>query len=162
MRGNKATQFVFFQMIAFLIILSLGSCKKETNPEDQAMLNPPVRTYIVTARIDKKGTNSNSDGTAVLKGEYSEATKSLTYKLEYKDLIPELITFRNGPKGSVGGLIKEIYRSSGNAVSTPLSGSLSLSPLQERNLLKGLWFVSINTLKLTPEISGYLTLKQKP
>lgn len=162
MGDNKATLFIYLRMIAVLMVLSLVSCKKEANPEDQAMLNPPVRTYIVTARIDKKGTNSDSEGTAVLKGEYNEATKLLTYKLEYKDLTPELITFRNGSKGSVGVLIKEVYRNSISTASAPLSGSLSLTPLQERNLLKGLWFVSINTLKLAPEISGYLTLKQKP
>ncbi|WEK21561.1 MAG: hypothetical protein P0Y49_10470 [Candidatus Pedobacter colombiensis] len=161
MGDTKATRFDFLQIIALLMLLCFGSCKKQDNQEDKAMLNPPVRTYIVTARIDKKGTNSNSEGTAVLKGEYDEATKLLSYKLEYSALVPELITFRNGPKGSVGVLIKELYRNSGKAISLPLSGSLLLSPLQERNLLKGQWFVSINTLELTPEISGYLTLKQK-
>lgn len=161
MRDTKANRLIFLQVIAVLIILNCFSCKKDGDNIEQAKLNPPVKSYIVTARIDKKGTNSNSEGTAILKGTYDEATKLLDYKLEYKNLIPELITFRNGPKGTVGILVKEVYRSNGKINVTAISGSVALNPLQERNLLKGLWFVSINTLKLTPEISGYLTLKQK-
>jgi|GEM_PF-1033771 len=162
MRDKKATRLIFLQVFGLLLAMLSGfSCKKDGDNIEQAMLNPPVRSYIVTARIDKKGTNSSSEGTAILKGTYDEATKLLNYKLEYKDLIPELISFRNGAKGSVGTLIKEVYRSDGKMNATTVSGSVSLNPLQERNLLKGVWFVSINTLKLTPEISGYLTLKQK-
>nr|WP_226905030.1 hypothetical protein [Pedobacter schmidteae] len=160
MRDIRATTFNLWGF-AMGIALFFFSCKKDGNDAEQPMLNPPVKSYIVIARIDKKGTNSNSEGTAVLKGTYDEATKLLSYKLEYKDLIPELITFRYGSKGSAGTLIKELYRSSGKANILTVSGSVSLTPLQERNLLKGLWFVSVNTLKLSPEISGYLTLKQK-
>jgi hypothetical protein len=161
MRDTKATRLIFLLMVTMLIMLNCFSCKKEGESIEQAKLNPPVKSYVVTARIDKKGTNSNSEGTAILKGTYDEATKLLNYKLEYKDLNPELITFRTGAKGTVGTLVKEVYRSNGKATIASVSGSVSLSPLQERNLLKGLWFVSINTLKLSPEISGYLTLKQQ-
>lgn len=161
MRDNKANRKMFLQGIVLLILWQGFSCKKEVDNIEQAMLNPPVKSYIITARIDKKGTNSNSEGTAVLKGTYDEATKLLEYKLEYKDLVPELITFRSGGKGTAGVLVKEVYRISEKMNSMTVSGTIALSPLQERNLLKGLWFVSINTLKLSPEISGYLTFKQK-
>jgi len=153
---NKTKKNLLLQMLIILPVC-FGSCKKEET-SDAAKIKPPVRSYVVTARIDKKGTNTNSEGTAVLHGEYSEETKILTYSLDYKDIVPQLITLRSGAKGTVGALVKDIYVA-GTRVA--LSGTYSLSPLQERNLLKGLWFVAVNTQAMSPEISGVLTLKQK-
>lgn len=145
-----------------LAVLFVVSCKKELAIQNEAKIKPPVRTYVVTARIDKKGTNTNSEGTAVLKGSYDESSKELQYVLEYENCIPEAITLRSGPKGSAGFLIKELYRkNTGSAPDEPLKGALKLSPLQERNLLKGQWFVAVSTILMSPEISGTLTLKQK-
>jgi len=141
-------------VIIFAFVLS---CKKEETG-DSAKIKPPVRSYVVTARIDKKGTNSNSPGTAVLHGEYSEESKILSYKLEYMDIVPQLITLRSGAKGTVGTLVKEIYLA---GTKPALSGTYTLNPLQERTLLKGQWFVAVNTSAMNPEISGILTLKQK-
>jgi hypothetical protein len=152
----------FVPQMVLLFALCCFACKKGLVAE-QARIKPPVREYIVTARIDKKGTNSNSEGTAVLKGYYSEESKSLNYSLEYKDVIPRLITLRSGAKGSAGTFIKELYNreKESQEAGKPLAGSLTLSPLQERNLLKGQWFVAVNTASMNPEISGILTLKQK-
>lgn len=147
-------------IVAAGLFLGTG-CKKPEGSED-TRIKPPVRTYVVTARIDKKGTNSNSEGTAVLKGTYDEGTKELNYTLEYKDLVPQLITLRSGAKGSVGTLVKELYKHTDEKASPlPVKGGFTLTSLQERTLLKGQWFVAIGTLTLNPEISGILTLKQK-
>jgi len=144
-----------------LILFCILSCKKQ-QPAEDARIEPPVRTYIVTARIDKKGTNSTSEGTGVLKGSYDEQSKLFIYSVEYKDINPFLITLRSGVKGTVGELIKEIYKNGGTVeVKQPIGGSLKLTPLQERNLLKGLWFVAIGTGTTAPEISGSVTLKQQ-
>lgn len=150
---------------AWIVITGMwlyGTGCKKIDSIGETKVKPPVRTYIVTARIDKKGTNSNSEGTAMLIGTYDEGTKALSYTLEYKNLVPQLITLRSGAKGSVGTLISEIYKKSDNKVAALLlKGGFILSPLQERNLLKGQWFVAIGTVTLNPEISGILTLKQK-
>lgn len=147
---------------AVLLLLSVWGCRKEIAQEDDAKVKPPVRTYIVTARIDKKGTNSNSAGTAVLKGEYDESTKVLSYTLECSNIDPVLVTLRSGAKGTVGAMIAEVYRNKGEGqISYPLKGSYTLSSLQERNMLKGLWSVAVNSAAMSPEISGVLTLKQK-
>lgn len=160
MSKNITGRFEWKVMAVCILLYGLG-CKKIDGIAD-TKIKPPIRTYVVTARIDKKGTNSNSEGTAVLKGTYDEGTKALSYTLEYKDLVPQLITLRSGAKGSVGTLIQEIYKkSSEKEASLPIKGGFTLSPLQERNLLKGQWFVAIGTLTLNPEISGILTLKQK-
>ena len=146
----------------FFILFFMVGCKKKEDVAEEAKVKPPVRSYIVTARIDKKGTNSNSEGTAVLKGEYDEGTKVLSYSLEFKNIDPILITLRSGAKGSVGSLITEIYKQiAGKVAPVAVKGSFTLSPLQERNLLKGKWFVAIHTLTMSPEISGVLTLKQQ-
>jgi len=149
-------------LMAFLLLSAVLACKKELAQEDDAKVKPPVRTYVVTARIDKKGTNSNSEATAVLKGEYDESTKVLVYTLECEKIEPVLITLRSGAKGSIGAMIAEIYRKKPEVpVVYPVKGLYTLSPLQERNLLKGLWTVAVNSASMTPEISGVLTLKQK-
>lgn len=158
MWGIKNQGLIFLRMGLFSLIFCLWTCKKV--PVADQKIKPPVRFYLVIARIDKKGTNTNSEGTAVLKGAYDEGTKLLSYKLEYKDLVPEEISLRKGTKGSKGTLTAILYKNTGATVPLPLSGTLTLSPLQERNLLKGLWFVAINTLAKSPEISGVLTLKQ--
>ena len=92
-------------IVTCILFCGLG-CKKIDSIAD-TKIKPPIRTYVVTARIDKKGTNSNSEGTAVLKGTYDEGTKALSYTLEYKDLEPQLITLRSGAKGSVGTLMRK-------------------------------------------------------
>lgn len=152
-------------MLVIAVLLCFVSCKKELGTmEDEARIKAPVRSYIVTARIDKKGTNSASEGTAVLKGLYDEETKILSYTVEYKDIAPLGIMLKSGAKGTAGTLIQDIYKKTNEKVtstSVTVSGSIILTPLQERNLLKGLWFVTVNTIVLAPEISGYLTLKQK-
>jgi hypothetical protein len=156
---NKKVRFLLKICIA-CILFSMGACKKEITV-DQAKVKPPVRMYVVTARIDKKGTNSNSLGTGVLKGMYDEDTKILSYSIEYDKVTPLLVTLRSGKKGTEGSLVKQLYKvEKETQIPAKISGSFLLNPLQERGLLKGLWFVAINTIMMSPEISGGLTLKQ--
>jgi hypothetical protein len=146
----------------FFILFFIAGCKKKEDLAEEAKVKPPLRTYIVTARVDKKGTNSNSEGTAVLKGNYDEGTKVLSYAVEFKNINPTLIALRSGAKGTVGSLITEVYKQTpGKVPAKVIKGDFTLSPLNERNLLKGQWFVAISTLTLSPEISGVLTLKQQ-
>ncbi|WP_316746473.1 hypothetical protein [Pedobacter gandavensis] len=158
MRGVKGQGFTLFKIGVFWMIMVFGSCKKQS--ETNQKIKPPVRSYVVTARVDKKGTNTDSEGKAVLKGKYDEGSKLLSYSLEYETIVPDQISLRNGVKGSKGTLIQEIKLPAGSTNPVPLSGTIVLTPLQERNLLKGYWFVAINTLQRSPEISGVLTLKQ--
>lgn len=146
------------RVLLVLLFVALSACKKVASTEE-AKINPPVRSYVITARIDKKGTNTVSEGVGILKGTYDEETKVLTYSLDYEKIVPTLITLRSGAKGTTGVVIKELHQD--GSLQLPISGALSLSPLQERNLLKGLWFVAINSTIASPDISGILTLKQK-
>ncbi len=157
---RKSSLYVALGKVSVLMLFVLFSCKKKPLTEE-ARINPPIRTYIITARIDKKGTNTNSEGTGVLKGSYDEGTKTLAYKLDFEKIIPTLITLRSGTKGSVGELVLELYKSEEQVSILNIQGKFNLTPLQERNLLKGLWFIAISTKSASPEISGVLNLKQK-
>lgn len=158
MWGFKDQGFTWFKIGVLWTMIVFGGCKKES--ESSQKIKPPVRSYVVTARVDKKGANTDSEGTAVLKGKYDEGTKLLSYSLEYEKLVPSEISLRTGVKGSKGTLVQEIKLPNGSSTAAPLSGSIVLTPLQERYLLKGYWFVAINTLERSPDISGILTLKQ--
>ncbi|QNK61854.1 CHRD domain-containing protein [Pedobacter sp. PAMC26386] len=160
MKVRESSLYAALGKVLFLVIFALLSCKKKSSTEE-TRINPPVRAYLITARIDKKGTNTNAEGTGILNGSYDEGSKQLSYTLSFKDIAPSLITIRSGIKGSVGELVKEIYKSKGQISTLEISGGFTLTPLQERNLLKGLWFVAINTVSVAPDISGVLTLKQK-
>ena len=86
-------------MLVVAMLMCFISCKKGiVTAEDEAKIKAPIRSYIVTARIDKKGTNSSSEGTAVLKGLYDEETKILSYTIEYKDIAPKGIMLKSAPK----------------------------------------------------------------
>ncbi|MBB5634171.1 hypothetical protein HDF26_003165 [Pedobacter cryoconitis] len=160
MKVRESSLYTALGKVLFLVIFVFLSCKKNSSSEE-TRINPPVRAYVITARIDKKGTNTNSEGTGILNGSYDEGSKKLAYVLSFKNIAPSLITIRSGIKGSVGELVKEIYKSNGEISVLEISGGFTLTPLQERNLLKGLWFVAMNTVSSSPEISGVLTLKQK-
>lgn len=154
----KGQGFTLFKIGLLWIIMAFGGCKKES--EGSQKIKPPVRSYVVTARIDKKGANTDSEGTAVLKGKYEEGTKLLSYALEYKNVLPLEISLRTGMKGSKGTLVQVIKLPEGSNKLAPLKGTITLTSLQERYLLRGYWFVAINTMERTPDISGSLTLKQ--
>ena len=149
----------FVGLFVVVTLFSVAACKKEQSTES-ARIKPPIRSYIVTARADKKGTNSNSAGSAVLKGQYDEETKMLVYSIDYTDIEPQVMTLRYGPKGSAGTFIKELYNIHNGKLSV-IKGDLELTPLQERNLLKGLWFLAVSSKTMSPEISGVLTYKQQ-
>lgn len=157
---NKATPLLFWPLMVAILFLFIVGCKKQSTT-DESKIKPPVRSYVVTARVDKKGTNSNSEGTALLHGEYQEETKVLSYKIDYTNIVPQLIALRSGAKGTQGSLVKELFKNLDRASIQSVSGTITLSPLQERALLKGQWFVVVNTLTMSPEIAGILTLKQK-
>lgn len=154
----KGQGFTLFKIGVLWMMIVFGGCKKQS--ESSQKIKPPVRSYSVTARIDKKGANTDSEGIAVLKGKYDEGSKLLSYSLEYDKIVPLEIGLRTGVKGSKGTLVQVIKQPEGSPITAPLSGSIVLTPLQERYLLKGYWFVAINTLERSPDISGILTLKQ--
>ena len=125
MKVRESSLYAALGKVLFLIVFVLLSCKKKSSTEE-TRINPPIRTYIITARINKKGTNTNAEGTGTLNGSYDEGSKQLLYTLSFEDIAPTLITIRSGVKGSVGELVKEIYKSKGQVSTLKISGEFTL------------------------------------
>lgn len=144
----------------FFTLFMASSCAK--SEEELTRVKAPLRNYTVTARLDNKQAGTDSKATGILKGTYSETTKLFTYKLSYEGLTPTLIKIEKGAKGALGTVIVEIARNDSSYYKSPLIGGKKLNSLQERDLIKGLWFISIESASYKPnEIRGMVTIKQK-
>jgi hypothetical protein len=139
-------------------ILLVAAC---TKPEiEQIKVKAPLRNYVVTARLDNKQAETESHATGLLKGTYSEKTKLFTYTLKYENLTPVAISINKGTRGATGTVVIKIMNAE-NAVTSPFSGEKYLSSLEERDLIKGLWFVTIGSARYSVcEIRGQVTIKQ--
>ncbi|WP_369410258.1 CHRD domain-containing protein [Hufsiella ginkgonis] len=142
----------------FLALLCCLSCSKieEAGPKVKA----PLRSYTITSRLDNKQAGTDSQATGVLKGTYSEVTKLLVYSLEFS--VPEPLSVRidKGAKGAVGVWVSEFAKNAGHAYKSPITGQKKLTSLEERDLLKGIWYISVETSNYKPsEIRGMVTVK---
>ncbi|HCN82122.1 MAG TPA: hypothetical protein DIT07_00655 [Sphingobacteriaceae bacterium] len=147
------------RVFCFLMMLMTIACTKED--VEQVKAKAPLRSYIVTARLDNKQTGTDSQATGILKGTYSEKTKLFTYTLNYENVTPIAISINKRLKGAVGTLVIKLSELEGSTSSSPLLGKKHLSSLEERDLIKGAWLVTITSAKYgTSEISGQITLKR--
>lgn len=145
----------FFLMMMFMTI----ACEK--NETTQVKAKAPLRSYLVTARLDNKQTGADSPATGILKGSYSETTKVFKYMLTYENVTATEICIKKRVKGTSGSLVINLAEVEGVDPSSPISGEKKLTSLEERDLIKGIWFVSIGSSKYSPgEISGSVTLKR--
>lgn len=151
-------------LFSFLLLISglfSGCLKDEETGVIATKIKSPQRTYHVTARLDKKEANTDSKATGLLVGQYSEKTKVFSYTITYDIIEPLSIKLGRGSRGSVGNTVFIFDKNSGSKYVSPLKGQKALTALQERDLIKGLWFLSIETATYKPsEIRGQLTLKQ--
>jgi len=148
-----------YKIVYTLIMLLAIACTK--NNEEPIKVKAPLRSYIITARIDNKQAGTDSKGTGILKGTYSEKTKLFTYTLYYENLLPTSINITKGTKGALGVVVIKLMQSENAASGFQLTGETRLSSLQERDLIKGLWFVTIGSAKYSVcEIRGQVTIKQ--
>lgn len=148
-----------FWYVAGVLTCGAISCIKADVSTHEARLKAPVRIYNVTSRIDKKEANNDSKATGVLRGRYDERSKVFKYKLDFEGLDPKTVMFREGPRGKTGKLLWVVPANKNKEYKTPLTGEKVLTALEERNLLKGAWFVTIDSELRSPEIRGIITLK---
>jgi hypothetical protein len=143
---------------AILIIALTTSCEKIK--EISTKTKAPLRTYFITARLDNKQAGTDSKASALLKGIYSEKTKQLSYTITYKGIEPTSIRIEKGRKGSRGTFVAELSPPDNETYLSPLKGEKKLTSLQERDLLKGLWYISVVSANYQPyEIRGMVTPK---
>lgn len=147
--------------IALLLGLLLISCVKENVSIQGARVKVPVRNYTVTARINNKEANNDSEASGLLKGNYDENSKELSFTISFEGVDPLAINVKEGPRGTNGTLLWKVATNSQEAYKSPVNGKRILTALQERNLIKGNWFITIDSQLRKPEIRGIITLKQK-
>jgi hypothetical protein len=155
-------QAKYLAILGLLLMITAVACEKEG--EETTRLKAPLRSYTITARLDNKQAGTESQATGVLKGSYSEETKLFIYNLEYSGLEAASINISKGAKGAVGVMVVELPRPDTISVQykSPLDGARYLNALQERDLIKGLWSVTISSASFpVGEIKGQVTLKQK-
>ncbi len=145
-------------LIAGILITTSACTQKE---ESFTKVKAPLHNYSITSRLDNKQAGTTSEATAVLKGTYSEATKILTYTLTFDVDSPVSIRIDKGARGSLGIGTIEVPKESALSYKSPVSGGITLTSLEERDMLRGLWFMSIESAKFQPyEIRGRITIKQ--
>ena len=145
----------------FLIMAAMSSCIKEEESTHEARLRAPVRSYTITSRIDNKEANTDSKATGILKGSYDESTREFSFSLSFEGIDAEAIRFKKGARGAAGSLVWNIPKGNNASYKVPVTGRKVLTALQERDLLKGGWFITIDSETRSPEIRGIITLKQK-
>ena len=149
-----------YGILFMLLMLMAIACTK--NEEEQIKVKAPLRNYIITARLDNKQAGTGSQATGILRGTYSEKTKLFKYTLNYENLTPITISINKGVKGAMGIVVIKLMKSENIVSYSPIMGEKHLSSLEERDLIKGLWFVTIGSAKYSVcEIRGQVTVKQK-
>ncbi len=145
-----------------LIIVTAVACEKVG--EETTRVKAPLRNYNITARLDNKQAGTDSQATGILKGTYSEESKIFAYTLEYEKVVPASISINKGAKGTIGVNVLQLPKADSVSIGykSPVDGVRYLTALQERDLIKGLWYVTISTPDYPAgEIRGLVTLKLK-
>ncbi len=129
---------------------------------EEVTIKPPLKGYKMTARLDNKQSGTSSDAKGLFTGSYSEKTKVLNYKIEFWGLSPKAIEVRKGPRGTNGMPVYELPKKSVDKYESGQQGQKILTALQERDLIKGNWFIVICTENFpAQEIRGQITLKSE-
>lgn len=129
---------------------------------EDVTIKPPLKGYKITARLDNKQSGTSSEAKGLFTGTYSEKTKTLSYKIEYWGLSPKAIEIKKGPRGTNGTLVYELPRKLKDTYESGQQGQRILTALQERDLIKGNWFIVICTENFpSQEIRGQITLKSE-
>jgi len=150
------------KLLLAAVAVCFFACEKETLQVEEVKIKPPLKGYKITARLDNKQTGTDSEAKGLLAGKYSENTKVLDYKLEFSGLTPKAIKVKKGPRGTLGEIVFQLTADSVNGVPIGCHGQKKLTPLQERDLIKGTWFIVIETEKHPlQEIRGQITLKSE-
>ncbi|NII83213.1 hypothetical protein H9N25_10630 [Pedobacter riviphilus] len=137
-----------------LTVISTSACKKTTLQKPNSSRSKEV-TYRVSSVMDASMTKSGSKASGDLSGAYAANSKKLVFVLNFKEIDPTLIEFRN-EKNAVVGTIK---KPKANYVS-PVKGEVILGTVDPVSLMGQKISVHlISTQFPKGEISGHLSVK---
>lgn len=151
-----------FRTFSILLACLLFACSKEATQVEEITIKPPLKGYKVIARLDNKQSGTESAAKGVFAGTYNENTKALSYKFDFEACLPKSVKIKKGARGVPGTLVYELPKDSIRQYFSGIEGVKKLTPLQERDFLKGFWFVVVESEKYpVQEIRGQITLKSE-
>jgi hypothetical protein len=163
-RANKGYDMALTTMNVLLVsVLLLGACKKKK--DDQP--TPVNATYDISSSADGKQASSDSKGTAMVTGTYSQSSKKLTYQVVFTGIEPASIDIHEGKPASIGNKLISLAKNSSNKYTSPVAGEITLTADQEKVFLRSpvthTLYINVVTTRIAKgEIRGKLLLKRRP
>lgn len=137
-----------------LAAISIVACKKES-PKKKP--DAKETSYQISANIESSVLKTGSVAKGDISGLYSPVSRKLVYMINYKDITPTSIQFRN-EKNEV---VAEVQKVSGK-FSPPLKGELTLSTDNANRLLSQKLEVVLFSEKFpNGEIKGKISAKKQ-
>lgn len=137
-----------------LAAIAIVACKKESQKK-----KPEVKetSYQVSANIESSALKTGSAAKGDISGLYSPVGRKLVYMINYKDITPTSIQFRN----EKNELVAEVQKT-GDKFSSPLKGELALSTDHANRLLSQKLEVVLFSAKFpNGEIKGKINAKKQ-
>jgi hypothetical protein len=143
---------LLFSLLA--VTMLTFSCKK-----DEVVVNPDI-IYAVSTTLsgaNEAPTPVVSSATGGVTGTYNKTTKTLNVTVNYAGIAPTAWHIHKGAAGTAGGVVFNF----GTDFKTPFSSiPLVLTEAQETDLLTGLYYVNIHSVKNPGgEIRGNLIVR---
>ncbi|MXV51587.1 CHRD domain-containing protein [Pedobacter sp. HMF7647] len=143
-------------LIAFFWI----ACEK--GDEESVKSKAPLHDYWISARLNNKDAGTTSTATGILKGSYSESSKEFSYAITFDSVTAQTVELCKGARGVNGSRVIKFSPNDGELYKSPLKGKFTATALQQRDLVKGLWYILLTSKEYKAgEIRGQITLKQK-
>jgi len=126
-----------YAYLALATIGLLASCSKK---EEAVPAPAPTITLSATINGAQQVPANNSTATGTFAGTYVSSSKQLTYTVTYQGLTPSVAHIHTGAPGATGTVAVPFAN-----LTSPITGTVTLSPEQADNLLNNRMYVNIHT-----------------
>ena len=128
---------ISYAYMALATIGLLASCSKK---EEAAPAPTTTTTLSATINGAQQVPANNSTATGTFAGTYVSTSKQLTYTVTYQGLTPSVAHIHTGAPGATGQVAIPFAN-----LTSPITGTVTLSPDQANDLLNNRLYVNIHT-----------------
>ena len=125
-----------YAYLALATVGLLASCSKK----EEAAPAPTTTTFSATINGAQQTPANNSTATGTFAGTYVSSSKQLTYTVTYQGLTPSMAHIHTGAPGATGSVAIPFAN-----LTSPITGTVTLSPDQANDLLNNRLYVNIHT-----------------
>ena len=126
-----------YASLALAAVGLLASCSKK---EEAAPAPAPTITLSAVINGAQQVPANNSTATGTFAGTYVSTSKQLTYTVTYQGLTPSVAHIHTGAPGATGSVAIPFAN-----LTSPITGTVTLTPEQADNLLNNRMYVNIHT-----------------